>query len=93
MPCYVCNPQCGRCRPPRPAPEKCSECGKLVLGGMRVCTHCGSPMPARQAVFCKFTGRACFIPCVRANEFDPQNPKASCPWGEQFGIGPVEEGA
>lgn len=93
MPCYVCNPQCGRCRPPRPAPRKCPECGKLVLGEASSCRHCGARLQSRPGVFCKFTDRICLVPCVRANELNPEGFAAQCPWGERFGIDSLEEGA
>lgn len=93
MPCYVCNPQCGRCRPPRPAPAKCPECGRLILGGESNCRCCGARAQSRPGVFCRFTERMCHVPCVRANETNPEGFAGQCPWGERFGVDPVEEGA
>ena len=93
MPCYVCNPQCGRCRPPRPAPVKCPECGRLVFGGGICCTYCGACLPIQPSVFCEFAKRVCFVPCVRANETNSDGSENKCPWGERFGAEPIEKGS
>ena len=93
MPCYVCNPQCGRCRPPRPAPAKCPDCGRLVFGGATRCVHCGAYLPNQSSIFCEFAKRTCFVPCVRASESSSDGIENKCPWGERFGAEPVEKGA
>ena len=93
MPCYVCNPQCGRCRPPRPRALKCPECGRLTMleapavsdEALRVCRHCGAALPKPEAVACRFAGRECYVPCVRACEEPESGSPEACPWGDEFG--------
>lgn len=88
MPCYVCNPQCGRCRPSRPKPAKCPQCGKLVMVDVEsvlaqrcACSACGGALPLPEALTCRFCGKRCRIPCARACKEPEDGVLQECPWG------------
>lgn len=88
MPCYVCNPQCGRCRQPRPRPIRCSSCDSLVmvdhLGDP--CPKCGGVLPGFKSIACAYTQRDCVVPCMRATTPHESGEAQACPWGADFGI-------
>ena len=91
MPCYVCNPQCGKCRPSRPKPVKCKACGKLtmpevedVLRGRCSCRECENDLPLPESLWCAFCGKHCRIPCARARKEPEDGIMQECPWGYGF---------
>lgn len=92
MPCYVCNPQCGRCRQPRPRPVRCSSCDSLVmvdhLGDP--CPKCGGVLPEFKSIHCLYTQRDCAVPCMRARTEHESGQAQICPWGEDFGIATIQ---
>lgn len=92
MPCYVCNPQCGRCRPPRRGMRRCPYCNVLAMPsddsdilGENVCPRCGRTLPEPESTKCEYTRRLCGIPCVRAVEEAESGLSEPCPWGDDFG--------
>lgn len=85
MGCMVCNPFCGRCRPPQPHIVRCPECGKLVMRGRRepwTCPQCGAALPPREKLRCNWTGMLCDIPCMRNIRENPSGELHDCPWAE-----------
>lgn len=42
--CWICNPYCGRCKPPMPKPVKCTHCGKHTIPDSidPKCKKCGA---------------------------------------------------
>lgn len=89
MPCYVCNPQCGQCRPSRPKLMKCIACGKLnaisfeELEGAR-CSNCNELLPQPEKLMCEFTKMLCRVPCSRLHQKDESGLAQVCPWNYAF---------
>ncbi len=83
MGCMVCNPFCGRCRPPQPKPMKCDSCGKLALRTRYEtweCNHCGAPLPPRPKIKCNWSGRMCDVPCMYNAMDNPTGELHPCRW-------------
>ncbi len=91
MPCYVCNPQCGQCRPSRPKLTTCIACGKLNsvsfenLKGAR-CTECGELLDEPEVFSCEFTQRLCQVPCARLRKKGTGGKAQACPWNHAFDL-------
>jgi hypothetical protein len=70
--CWVCNPYCGRCKPPQPKPRQCSECGAYQLDPQKEkCKKCGGILPAHKPppiVNCGYSGLVCANPCGKARK-------------------------
>jgi hypothetical protein len=72
MTCWVCNPYCGKCKPPMPKPLKCAVCGKHYLPDVNAkkCIKCGADLPEfepikKVTVKCTYSGLLCANPCNR----------------------------
>ncbi len=74
MPCYVCNPNCGRCKGVRKQSIDCPECGLIVFPALvksGLCPHCSKDISASLSfeaatTHCMFTGNDCIHPCERS---------------------------
>ncbi len=68
--CWMCNPYCGRCRPPKEKPRSCSQCNKLCFDTERTtCEKCGAELPPRikpQPAECLYAGVVCANPCGKS---------------------------
>ena len=87
MPCPVCNPLCGRCRPARLRSVICPECmaGYVLERGdpfVYVCEQCGAPIPDAEGVLCNRTQRRCPMPCARAKMPAPEGAPLPCAWAD-----------
>ena len=81
--CWICNPYCGKCRPPDPKPVTCAECGEFVMlerNDLWICSRCGSDLPRRKVYRCNWTGRECDIPCMRNVQANATGLLHACPW-------------
>lgn len=76
MTCMICNPTCGKCRPPDWRTITCPECEKITLftrhqslsGGVHRCKHCESDLSHLvfvDPVFCGYSGQVCAYRCGR----------------------------
>lgn len=71
MACVVCNPYCGKCKPPKQKPVKCPACGKynfLDLMEDTKCIRCRAdlPIPPKPAIVkCLYSGLMCANPCKK----------------------------
>lgn len=71
---HVCNPYCGKCKPPKERPVICENCGalnELAPDEPRICKKCGAMVPERvvpEPLLCKVIGEWCANPCKRGEE-------------------------
>ncbi|HBQ85424.1 MAG TPA: hypothetical protein DD811_02945 [Syntrophomonas sp.] len=67
--CWSCNPYCGGCKPPKPKPRKCTNCGKFNFNEQATkCEKCGADLPELvppPTVMCLYVGQLCANPCRR----------------------------
>lgn len=72
--CWICNPMCGRCKPPAYKSGTCPECGTMTLfdkavikqGGPLPCKKCGVDLSEDvrpKVVKCNYSGLLCAYPC------------------------------
>lgn len=63
----ICNPYCGKCKPPKQRPMECPICGKLNNIELDLCKKCGAPVPKidYSTGICSYTGLKCVKPCGR----------------------------
>lgn len=77
--CWVCNPLCGGCRPPRKKAVVCPGCGTFTLFDIEIeeipsskcCRQCGVDLVALatpEAAWCVSTQQVCGNPCGRRSE-------------------------
>ena len=83
--CWSCNPFCGGCKPPKPRPIKCENCGTFNFDETETCRKCRQPLPERkktEPVMCLYIGEMCADSCQRHKierlETDEQDPY--CKW-------------
>jgi len=73
---WVCDPLCGRCKPPRQKALHCPGCGAYNVFDIRIqvapparhCTGCGldvTGLATPQTVECTYSGLLCANPCGR----------------------------
>ena len=68
--CWVCNPFCGKCKPPI-IRKQCPECGRFYFPEMSPeikCKKCGAELPEyipSPPVWCAFIAQMCAKPCER----------------------------
>jgi hypothetical protein len=68
--CWVCNPFCGKCKPPV-IRLQCPECSKYYfpeLSKEKQCKKCGTVLPEwipPQAIWCAYIEQMCAKPCGR----------------------------
>ena len=95
MPCWICNPYCGNCKPPAERPVKCPQCKTLNFfiraDVKRICRQCGAILPEREerlVVFCSYCGLECANPCKQHKIVPKDGVLLKCPW-----ITPPKSGA
>lgn len=85
--CWSCNPYCGRCKPPKEKPRKCSTCGNYNFDVNAVrCEDCGEILPERikpTPAFCLQTQTMCPNPCGRSKVAPKDNKIIFCKWNPQ----------
>lgn len=75
--CWICNPMCGRCKPPAYKSVKCPECGALNIiqkadvierTGLacKRCAHDLTEEVVPKPIRCKFSGLVCAYPCGKS---------------------------
>lgn len=70
--CWVCNPYCGACKPPKEKPIQCPECKFYNFPESVVdnrCIKCGAELPEREKIIpveCLYSGLVCARPCGKA---------------------------
>ena len=69
--CWVCNPFCGKCKPPIKKLQ-CPVCGKLNFPELmkeNTCSKCGAVLPEikEERVWCTFIQQICINPCGKKN--------------------------
>lgn len=80
---HVCNPYCGRCKPPKEPLRVCPTCGAYddsEHSEHGTCKECGGILPPRvlpQPLLCKRINQMCARPC-KQGEKPPRTPVASC---------------
>ncbi|WP_094606915.1 hypothetical protein SPSIL_047520 [Sporomusa silvacetica DSM 10669] len=65
--CWVCNPSCGKCKPPIQI-VKCPACGAHNLVSIKNCKKCRATLPEQirqPAIMCHYSGLKCVNPCGR----------------------------
>lgn len=71
---HVCNPYCGKCRPPKEKPLICPACEAFndpTLGEFGSCKACGALLPERQLPVpehCLVVDKVCANPCGRSKK-------------------------
>jgi len=87
MPCWICNPYCGNCKPPAEKPVKCPQCNTFNIfikaGEKRICKKCGTILPegeVRPIVFCSYCGLECANQCKRYKLVPKDGVLLACPW-------------
>ena len=79
MSCMICNPICGKCKPPERRMVVCPECEKLSLfekhdifdGEKKLCPRCGTEVTELlriEPITCKYSGLICAYPCGRSTD-------------------------
>jgi hypothetical protein len=81
--CWVCNPICGKCKPPAKKAGSCNVCGfvtvfdktDIVLKQSLCCKMCGADLsllvvPA--PVCCSYCGQWCAYPCGKGTGPEPK---------------------
>lgn len=69
--CGICNPFCGKCKPPMERGLICPSCGRYYFPEFMnelICKRCGKELPGREvrkAEFCNYSGLMCAKPCAR----------------------------
>lgn len=69
--CGMCNPFCGKCKPPMERGLQCPQCGRYYFPEFlqeMICKRCGAVLPERgerQPAFCNYSGMMCAKPCAR----------------------------
>lgn len=69
--CGICNPFCGKCKPPMERGLQCPNCGRFYFPEFSpdlICKRCGTELPGRperKPAFCHYSGLVCAKPCVR----------------------------
>lgn len=66
--CLVCNLYCGGCKPPKPKPIKCENCGTYNFHDLTICRKCKQILPKRlelEPVYCRYIEEICANPCHR----------------------------
>ena len=82
---HVCNPYCGRCKPPREPLLHCPACKAIndpLKGEFGLCKRCGAALPPRklpEAAYCNRVGAMCANPCGQRDK-EPLAAGASCPY-------------
>ncbi len=83
MSCWICNPFCGHCKPPKKKSVTCPSCGKpaffdvadaITEGKTHKCPLCGADITEFVKVdpeYCKKIGQMCGIPCGSNNDEPP----------------------
>lgn len=90
---HVCNPYCGRCRPPKEKPLLCVQCDTANFpdrGEFGVCKKCGAELPERRLPIparCEHAGLICANPCGKSSEPQPLGRLVPC----SFRTPPSEE--
>lgn len=80
---HVCNPYCGRCKPPKEPLLICPACGTYndpEQGEYGACKACGAHLPPRvlpTPIMCKRISQMCARPC-KQGEKPARQPSASC---------------
>ena len=80
---HVCNPYCGRCKPPKEPLLTCTACGTdndPELGEYGVCKACGAPLPERtlpEPIMCLRINEMCAKPCG-LGKVEPRVKTAKC---------------
>lgn len=70
---HVCNPYCGKCRPPKERPLICPQCNRLndpTQGEIDTCVVCGADLPERTLPvpeYCNLIKEICNNPCGKKN--------------------------
>lgn len=88
--CFVCNPTCGKCRPPLKKAGFCPSCAGItlfdqaeVLSKKRLlCGTCKLDITdyvRPEPLICTFCGLPCAYPCGRAEE-EPTLERGLCGW-------------
>ena len=80
---HVCNPYCGRCKPPKEPLLACTACGTFndpERGEFGRCKECGAELPPRilpTPIKCLRIGQMCARPC-KQGEKPGRLPNATC---------------
>ncbi|HEY3423643.1 MAG TPA: hypothetical protein VGL27_02510 [Negativicutes bacterium] len=80
--CWVCNPSCGKCKPPIQI-VKCPGCGVHNLADIRNCKKCRAVLPARveqSTTMCLYSGMMCANPCNKHQEVTKDGVIMPCTW-------------
>lgn len=70
---HVCNPYCGKCKPPKEPLLECPSCKTMndpTKGDYKTCRRCGASLPPRKLpvpAFCSRVDAMCANPCGRKN--------------------------
>lgn len=81
---HVCNPYCGKCRPPLERPLVCPECETLNYperGETEFCKKCGARLPEREirpVIRCSRSGLVCANPCGMNSVLPEDGGLAAC---------------
>ncbi len=82
--CWVCNPYCGACKPPKEKPVECPGCEHYNIVDRikdNKCGKCGAELPERKKPVpeqCLFTGLVCARPCGKAKRASKDGVLRSC---------------
>jgi hypothetical protein len=80
--CLICNPLCGRCKPPILI-IKCPTCGAYNLANLANCKRCGAILPEQAegpAIKCLYSGMMCVHPCNRHKIVPQHRAVIPCRW-------------
>ncbi|MBP2649238.1 MAG: hypothetical protein H6Q74_63 [Firmicutes bacterium] len=80
--CWVCNPFCGKCKPPLKI-IKCSVCNANNLSNGEKCNKCGAnlpELPEGPAVLCAYSGQICTNPCDKHKKAPIRGEPRPCRW-------------
>ncbi|MBP2645810.1 MAG: hypothetical protein H6Q75_1250 [Firmicutes bacterium] len=80
--CWVCNPFCGKCKPPLRI-IKCSACKAHNFATEKVCKKCGAvlpELPERPPVLCAYSGLLCVNPCDKHKQAPVNGVQRPCRW-------------
>ena len=83
MHCLVCNPFCGRCKPPKPLPAKCPACGAYNFQQPEKCRVCSAVLPEPPKpvpVMCLYIGEMCANPCQKHKIAVSMKEPVNCPY-------------
>ena len=87
--CWICNPMCGRCRPPAYRSCTCAICGMLNIFPRQdvvrkeglFCKRCGADLASEvvpKVVRCKYSGLVCAYPCGNSTSSHREFGNAVC---------------